>query len=244
MGGAARGEGEIAPDRPDLTNGTKTVAPGVLQIETGLQYARTRVGGGESERRLGLQLALRTGLTDTLEAQIAGEPLVRLRGAADDTGSGDLVLALKYRFLEARGGWPALGIQPSVRVPVAGAPIGTERPDFTLLALASFDLPARFDLDVNAGVAAVGQTRPGGYLLQGLASASLSREIVSGLSAFTELVFASRAERDARNAVGLNAGIIYLVTKDLAFDGAMGTSLAGPGPDYAVTAGLSVRFGR
>lgn len=216
----------------------------MLQLETGLQYAKTRVGGGESERRLGLQAALRTGLTDTLEAQIAGEPLVRLRGEAGDTGPGDLALGLKYRFLEARDGSPALGLQPSVTVPVAGAPIGTGRPAFTLLALASFDLPAGFDLDVNTGVAALGQRRPEGYLLQALASASLTRELVARLSTFVELFFASRADRESRAALGLNAGMVYLVTSDLALDLAVGTSLAGPAPDWMVTAGLSARFGR
>lgn len=216
----------------------------MLQLETGLQYAKTRVGGGESLRRLGLQAALRTGLTDTLEAQIAGEPLVRLRGEAVDTGPGDLALGLKYRFLEARDGSPALGLQPSVTVPVAGAPIGIGRPAFTLLALASFDLPAGFDLDVNTGVAALAQRRPEGYLLQALASASLSRELVARLSTFVELFFASRADRESRAALGLNAGMLYLVTSDLALDLAVGTSLAGPAPDWMVTAGLSARFGR
>lgn len=244
--GVAGADGEISTDRPDVSDNTKTVRPGALQIESGLAYSTSRVGGSESERRLGLELTLRAGLTDRFEVQLGGEPFVRLRGETDDTGHGDLTLAAKYRFLDEREGawWPSLGLRPFVKVPIAGAPLGSDRPDFGLILLASFDLPGHLALDVNAGLAAVGQLRPGGYLLQALTTASLSREVTEALSAFVEVTYASREARDARDAVGLNTGIIYLVTKDVALDVAVGTSLVGPGPDYAVKAGVSVRFGR
>ena len=97
---------------------------------------------------------------------------MRLSGERDDTGPGDLTLGFKYRFLDARDGasWPSLGLRPFVKLPVAGTPIGTGRPD-----------------------------------------------------------------------VG---GILYLLGNDIALDAAAGTSLAGQGPDYLVTAGVSVRLGR
>ena len=242
----AGADGEISPDRASLTSNTRTVRPGVIQIETGVEYSESRLGGGESDRRFAVQLTLRTGLTNALEARLEGEPFVQLRGESDDTGPGDITLRLKYRFLDAveGEGWPSLGLQPSVKLPVAGAPIGTGRPDFALLALASVGLPARFELDVNAGLAAVGQSRPNGYLLQALTSASLSWEILQGASAFMELAFASRNERDKRDTVDVKTGIVYLLTKDVALDFAGGTSLAGQGPDYTVTAGVSVRLGR
>ncbi len=244
--GVARADGKISTDRPDVSDNTKTVPRGALQIESGLAYSTSHVGGSESERRLGLELTLRAGLTDRFEVQLGGEPFVRLRGEADDTGHGDFVLAAKYRFLDERGGawWPSLGLRPFVKFPIAEAPLGSERPDFGLILVASFDLPGRLNLDVNAGLAAVGQLRPDGYLLQALTTASLSREVTEAFSAFVEVTYASREARNARAAVGLNTGTIYLVTKDVALDVAVGTSLAGPGPDYAFRAGASVRFGR
>src|SRR5260370_8547924 len=42
---AALGQG-INPDRPDLTTSAELVPPGALQIETGLEYERARVGAG------------------------------------------------------------------------------------------------------------------------------------------------------------------------------------------------------
>lgn len=220
--------------------------PGAFQIEAGVLYERSSVGGSPAERRLAIEAGLRVGVTDRLEVRLEGEPFVRLRGAEEDTGYGDLRLGLKYRFLDARAGawWPSLGVQPFVKLPIASEPIGTERPDLGALALASFDLPGDLGLDLNAGPVLVGQSRPSGHLIQALTSASLSRELTEKLSSFVEIFFASREERQGRDAVGLDAGLLYALTPTLALDAAVQTSLAGPGPDWALRAGLSVRFGR
>ncbi|OLC16377.1 MAG: hypothetical protein AUH29_05165 [Candidatus Rokubacteria bacterium 13_1_40CM_69_27] len=239
---------EIDPDRPDVTNSARTLRRGAVQIETGLEYARASLGGGESERRFSVQAALRLGITDRLEIGLAGEPLVRLRGAEDDTGHGDLALGGKYRFLDSIKGdaWrPDLGVQPFLKLPIADAPIGSGRPDFGAQLLASFDLPGDVGLDINAGLAVVGQTRPRGYLLQALASASLQRDLIpERLVAFAEIFFASREQRGERDRLSADVGLIYRLTPTLALDAAVETSLAGPAPDYAVRAGVSVRFDR
>ena len=242
----ADSQSDISPDRPDLTNSTDTVPFGAVQLETGLEYARSRVAASPAERRLALQATFRAGLTDRLEARLEGEPWVRLRGAEEDTDHGDLTLGLKYRFLDSGEGqwWPSLGVQPFVKVPLADAPIGSERPNFGFLALASLALPWQLALDVNAGLAAVGQRRPRVFLLQALVSASLSRPISERLSTFAELFFASRGEREGRDTLGLDAGAVYLLTSRLALDVAVVTTLTGRGPDYAVRAGASVRVGR
>lgn len=244
--GAARAQSRIEPDRPDLSDSAKTAPPGAVQIEAGLGYARSSVGGSPDERRLVGEALLRAGLTERLEVRLGGEPFVRVRGAEEDTGHGDITVGLKYRFLDAQDGawWPALGIVPSAKLPVASEPIGSERPDFSMVGLASFTLPWEVGLDMNAGPALIGQSRPNGYLLQALASASLSRELGQRLASFVEIFYASRARRDARDTVGLDAGLVYFVSRSLALDLAAETSLAGPGPDYALTAGISLRFGR
>jgi hypothetical protein len=129
-------------------------------------------------------------------------------------------------------------------LPTAQEPIGSERADFGLIGLASFDLPWRLGLDVNAGVAAIGQSHPNGFLVQGRASASLSRELTNSLSAFAEVFYASPDERDGRDMVGADVGVVWKVARDVALDAAVATSLAGALPDYALRAGVSVRFGR
>ncbi|HEV8440956.1 MAG TPA: transporter [Methylomirabilota bacterium] len=245
LGGAVEDDA-VAPDRPDVTNSTQTVPPGAVQLETGLEYSRASQADAPAERRLALQGTLRVGVTTRLELRLEGEPLVRLRGSDEDTGPGEWALGLKYRFLDqAEPSWrPSLGLHAFVKLPTAREPIGSGRADVGVLALATWDLPWDLGLDVNAGVAAVGQSHPDGYLIQGLVSASLSKQITERLSGFVELFFASRDRRDGRDNVGFDTGVLFLLTRALAADAAVGTLLGGRGPDYVFRAGLSLRLGR
>ncbi len=97
---------------------------------------------------------------------------------------------------------------------------------------------------MNAGLAARAQTRPSGYRVQGLVSAALARELGERWSTYAEVFYASAAERGSRDVVGVDVGVQFFLTRRLAVDAAVETALAGPGPDYAFRAGLSVRFGK
>ncbi len=110
--------------------------------------------------------------------------------------------------------------------------------------LLSQNLPGQLSLDANAGLVAVGQREPNGFLLQVLASASLAYAVTKHLSPFVELFFASKDERHGRETVGVDGGVMYLLTRRIALDAAVRTTVAGQGPDYALLAGVSLRFGR
>jgi hypothetical protein len=237
---------DINPDRPDLTTSAEVVPPGALQIETGIEYARACVGGGPAERQLSMQGVLRLGLTPMLEISLEGEPFVWLRAAEDDHGSGDYTLGLKYRFLAPSpdGGGPALAVKPFVKLPVAREPIGSERTDFGALLLMTLGLPWGMSLDANAGVAAIGQRRPEGFIPQGIASASLSWAATERLTTITELYYATKDERGGRDGLLTTVALMYRVTPRLALDAGMRTTLAGQGPDWSAFVGLSVRLGR
>jgi hypothetical protein len=239
-------EPAISTDRPSFSNSADTVPRGAVQIESGIEYARQRVAAAPTERTLSLDALLRVGLGEHIEVRLGGEPFVRLRGERDDTGHGDLTLGVKYRLLDAApgGSSPALAVQPVVKVPLADPPLGSGQPDFTLVGIASAQLPADLSLDVNLGIAAVGQRHPCGYLVQGQASGALTYRLTDRLSVYGELFFFSREERNGPHQFGTDGGLIYLVTPTIALDVALQTSLAGGGPDYAVRAGASFRFGR
>ena len=236
---------DINPDRPDLTTSAEVVPAGALQIETGIEYERARVGGGPAERQLSVQGVLRLGLTPALEISLEGEPFVWRRAAEDDLGSGDYTLGLKYRFLAPSpdGGGPSLAIKPFVKLPTAREPIGSQRPDAGVLLLMTLGLPWGLSLDANAGVAAIGRRRPEGFIPQGIASASLSWSVTERLTTITELYFATKDERDGRHGLLTTVALMYRVTPRLAVDAGMRTTLSGQGPDWAAFIGMSVRFG-
>jgi len=232
----------VEPDRPDISNSTHTVPVHMLQVELGLEYARFH--DDTSERRLAAQTTLRMGLTDRLEVRLDGEPLVRVQEDSDDVGLGDLALGVKARVFEPVEGqcWPALGIQPFIKIPTARTPIGSGRLDAGALLLADQDLPWEMQLTVNAGLVVLGQSH--GALLQGLAAASLSREFSDRLSPYLELFFASREERDGHDTVGLDVDAFYRVTRRIAVDAATEMTLNRRRPDYALRTGVSWLVGR
>jgi hypothetical protein len=239
---AARAD-EIEPDRPEVTESARLVPRGALQLESGLAYSRERRGGRPTEETFEAEADLRIGLLHDLELNLGWSPLVRVRGADDDTGIGDVTLGVRYRFVEGfeDARWPPhLGVKVFAKLPAAEEPIGTGRPDFGVLLLASFELPHDFELEVNVGAAAVGQTRPNGYLAQAIATASLSYDITPSLLGFLETLFNSADERGGRGLLAVNVGLVYRLTRRLAIDAGIQTSLAGQGPDYVVRTGLSV----
>jgi hypothetical protein len=240
--GAGAAEPEpIGPDRAGASTATSTVGRGAFQLEAGVAYEWERIGGSPSDRRFTVETALRGGVTERLELRVEGEPLVRLRGAEDETGHGDVTLSAKYRLLDAADDtWPpSLGVLPFVKLPVTEEPIGSGKTDFGALLLAS-----GVSLDANAGLAAVGQSRPGGYLLQVILAAGASRDLTEWLTLFGDVIYASREERSGRDSVVLDAGVIWRPTRDVAIDASAVTSLAGLGPDWALRGGVSIRFGR
>jgi hypothetical protein len=236
----------IVPDRAGASTSTSTVGRGAFQLETGFAYLTERVGGAPTERRFRIEAGLRAGVTEQLELRIEGFPLIRVRGAEDETGHGDFVVGGKYRFLDSpEDSWrPSLAVFPFVKLPVSEEPLGSGKTDFGALLLASFHLPAQLSLDLNAGLVAVGQLRPSGYLLQAIVAAGLSRDVAESVTLFTDMLYASRDERGGRDGVLVDLGAIWRPTRNIALDASVVTSPAGPGPDWAVRGGVSVRFGR
>lgn len=243
---AADEETRISPDRPTVSNNADTVAPRAVQIEAGLVYQQERLAARSTARRFAGEGTLRIGLLESLEVRLFGEPYGALQGEENPSGQGDVGLSLKYRLLDAPEGtpWPALAVQPLIIFPTGKAHLVSHQTSFGLIGIASADLSAALHVDVNAGLIAVGQKNPSGYLVQGLVSAVLSWAVLERLSLFGEVFFFSPAERGGRSQLGLDVGLTYFVTDRFALDAAVFTTVAGAGPDLAVRAGFSVLFGR
>ncbi len=230
---------QVSPDRPSVGTGAGIVAPGQVQVESGVEYARQGAAG-----QVGTEVVIRAGVARGLEARLAIEPVTVLTDGSTDAGFGDVTLALKYRFVApGDDGWPpALAVLPFVKAPTAREPLGTERVDFGAVAIASLSLPWDLGCDVNAGAVAVGQRH--GFLAMAVASLSVNRAITDRLSVYAELVFRTRDERGGRNSLGGDAGVQFLLTRRVALDAAVGVGLVGDANDWVVRTGISVLLGR
>jgi hypothetical protein len=234
----ASAQPSVEPDRPDQTSRPTTLPPGAAQLEGGVVYERT----GSDERALSVEATLRFGVTDGLELRLEGEPVVHVWNGEDTSGFGDLTLSLRYRFLDAHPDslWPALAVQPFVKLPTAHEPIGSERADFGLILIAGLDLPGGFAAAVNAEVAAIGQ-RDSGYLIQALTTAGIGRELIADtLGAYVEVLWSSQEEHDGSSRVGIGTGLSWKVARRLAVDLGFEATVGGRGPDYVVRSGLGV----
>ena len=247
-GGLAEGATDeptaVDPDRPTISSSARTVPPGAAQIEAGVVHEWSRVASAPAERRLSVEATARIGVTPALELRVDGEPIVHLRDGDDATNVGDLALGAKWRLVEAAGLRPAIALFPFLKVPTAPDPIGTRRVDGGLRVLLSFELPSSWSLDANAGLAAIGQPSGGAPVVQGSVSAALAHPLTDRLSAFVELAFASHAERGERDALSVDAGIAFALTRRLSLDAAALTTVVGQGASFGLRLGLSARFGR
>ncbi len=234
---------DIAPDRPELSESARLLRRGFVQLESGLVFSRERRADLPAEKRFEAETDLRIGLLHDVELNLGWDPLVTVWGREDATGVGDVRLGVRYRFVEGIEDelWPPhMAVKVFAKLPTMCEPIGSGRPDFGVLLLASFELPDDFELEVNVGAAAVGQTRSNRFLGQAIATASLSRDITQSMFWFLELLFNSREEEDGREHFAVNAGLVYRLTRDIAIDAGFQTSVAGRGPDYVARTGLSV----
>src|SRR5258708_26448927 len=77
----------IAPDRPDVTNGTNIVETGLLQVEAGAQHPRMG-----TQRSIGTPGTVRIGLLEWLEARVGTDRFLHqtcTSGSAGGAGAGE-----------------------------------------------------------------------------------------------------------------------------------------------------------
>src|SRR5438105_13316446 len=91
---------EIDPDRPEVTESAKLVPRGAVQLESGVVFSGERRADLAAERTFQVEADLRLGVAHDIELNLGWEPFVRVRGPDDDTGTGDVTVGVRYRFLE------------------------------------------------------------------------------------------------------------------------------------------------
>ncbi len=133
------------PERPTVATHAGTVAPGWIEIETGIEADRFDDGTHAQS----FPTFLKIGIAPRVQLGI-GLPAVRPAGSS--FGLGDVYAGLKWRLLD---GAPVVGdfaVLPVLKLPTGSEPAGrgTGTTDFSLLAISSHSV-GEVALDVNVG---------------------------------------------------------------------------------------------
>lgn len=232
-------EQEMETDRPDFTEGTRTVAPGRVQVELGATLDDTTAG---EDLAVGETL-VRVGVAPRVELRLgAGSYLRSETGGATVEGWGQPSLGVKMGLRpEARGVAPAAALLVGV-----GLPFGDDRVTLAgaepsaVLALA-WDLAAGWGLGANLGwTQAVDGDGGARRFEQGLASLAAGYDLGAGWGLFLETYGFTREAHGGDATAYADAGLTWSPRPDLQLDLRVGTAVEGPEDDF-VGVGVSLR---
>jgi outer membrane putative beta-barrel porin/alpha-amylase len=227
------------PERPTVATHAGTVAPGWLEVETGIEADRFDDGAHAQS----FPTLLKFGLASHLQLGI-GVPAVRPAGSS--LGLGDVYASLKWRLLDHAPVVGDFAILPALKVPTGSesAGRGTGTTDVSLLAISSHSIGA-VALDIN-----VGYTRRSGDGTAAPKNASVwtvsTGGRVTGPLGFAAEVFGfpgTSGPAGADGIVALLGGPTVTIESWFVLDAGVIIPLTGPQP-RALYSGLTWNVGR
>jgi len=230
------------PDRPDVTNGTHIVAPGLVQVEFGGLYSRDAPNQGTANS----PFTVRIGVSRWFEARVGADGLLsQSTGDLRTTGFGDVQLGAKLRLWSDPGGAPVLSILPTISLPTANTSdaLVSGDVDYTVALLTGTDIGSRGHVDVNYGIGAIGAGHGLPHFSQHLLSASVSAAVTDRWNPYGEVFWFSRTDPEGDAETSFDTGVIYELGAHYALDGGVQIGIGGPAANFAVFAGVSVVFG-
>ena len=236
----------INPDRPGIADGSMVIGAKRLQIESGIQ-AEYRHQNGSSEYTLFFPTLLRIGLSGRWEARIEGNTFT-WKSDFDDTtnqvsGLAPLSLGFKYHIADSEGvRRPSMGA--IVRVfPASGT--GDFRTDHVtgdLRLVADWDFAPKLSLNPNVGVG-VYEDGQGEIFITGLFALTLNYLPSKKLNLFIDFGLQAPEEKNGDASVIVDAGVAYIVGRNVQLDFSVGTGVHGETPPHPfVSFGVSLRF--
>lgn len=230
----------VSTDRPDATNGTFTVAPGVWQLEAGMDVVPSERLGDPDEPPLSIPMTLRIGVTERIELRtFDGDPLPWFD--ARGRGGEGLSLGAKVRLLDVIPGRrrPSLGFQPYVSLPSfhpqtwPGAELG-------VIGLWTQPLTSWLLFDVNASIEVGAPGRSQQRSLGSLLSVSVLVEMFPRFVPYAEVYALMDWQDQDGTVLAVDGGVVFLASRRLSFDVAARADVVATRPEYGLLAGISV----
>lgn len=229
----------VATDRPDVTNGTITAAPGVWKLEAGIDVVpRGRVGDSGAPP-LGVPMTLRIGVVDHIELRLFdGDPLPWLD--ARGRGGEGVSFGAKVRLLDVVHGRrrPSLGVQPYIALP-SYHPQTWGDTRMGLIGLWTQPLAPWLAFDANVGLEA-GVLRGSVDALGSLLSMSVQVIASHRFIPYAEVYGLVDWLEPGSSVVAVDAGLVMITARRLSFDLAARADVVAEQPEYGVLAGMTV----
>lgn len=245
---AAEPSDRIVTDRPDVVDSPQVVGRGRFQIETSLDYERDSRDGATT-KTLTTPTLLRLGITDKAELRFETDGRVRQRTEEGGesttlTGWADATVGLKWQQQEGEeSGRPGVawlvhadlasgsrelrghGVRPSVRVAF------------------EWELPRDFSLGVMPGVIRDSDPATGERFTAGIFAVALGKELSDRSRVFAEVAATQIASRRHGGTIAtFDVGAAYLLRRHVQLDVATRLGITNEAPDFALTAGLAIKF--
>lgn len=218
---------ELVTDRPDQTESAVTVAPGSVQLESGVLFTQDKKGRETLEVTEALGTLVRIGLRDRLELRVGFDGLISTGGAS---GLGDASLGAKILLAEETEDRPQMAVLVETSVPV-----GDDR--FTsddYVPSARLAVSKSFGEAVGLGVNIGAEFPENDEILFYTLAAGVGVDDVNGL--FVEIF------GDSESSHSFDAGWTHLARPNLQFDVSAGVGITDEAPDWFVGVGVSVRL--
>lgn len=238
---------ELSTDRPDTTESPYTVDAGHFQLEWEVvSFGRDNSAGVKTET-LTSSINLKMGLSDNIDAQLVLEPRTRVETTTDagnetDTGSNDTEVRLKFNMWGNDDGDTAFAIMPFVRLPTHADVFGENgKTEGGVILPLAIKLPNDWDAAVELEINAVRNSANDGYVAEFQQSMTFGHAISGALSGFFEFVNIDRNEKGAQGEIYFDAGVLYLLSKNLQLDTGFNLGLTDAAQDSRVFVGISWR---
>jgi hypothetical protein len=239
----------INADRPGIADGSRVIDVGQLQLELGAQRERHTDAGTRTTRSFAPTL-LRIGVLRQLELRVESNTFIRADtaaggGATTDESSGlsPVLLGFKLALYDSRGDDDRFSLGTIVRVapPSGSNGFGTAHPTGDLRLAADWDFAPRLSLNPNVGVARY-EGSSGELFSTTLGALTLTYQPSPRVSPFLDAGYQSREDSGGSWSMIVDAGLGYLVGRDVQLDVSAGTGAHGDSaPRPFVAIGVSAR---
>lgn len=244
MGAYGQNNGDyLGSDRPGIADSSEVVGPGRWQMETGLAREARR-SGEDLDRKVFVPTLLRLGLYEHWEVRLESDVHAWMRDSDSvrTEAYAPFSVGFKYRFMEAAGAGPSLAAIARITPPSGSKRLRTRRTTADLRVTADWELSGRWSLNPNIGWA-IDEDDEGRRFSAALFAITLAYKPVRKLELFVDTGAQKPEARGAGSAVVYNAGIAYLVSRDIQVDLSVGVHGTGSTPPRSfVATGLSIRF--